>query len=285
MADVTVLGIGRMGAAMARALAAAGHSVTVWNRTPAAAEALEGECRVASTAAAAVADSDIVIATLASGAVTEAVLLSDDVRASLRPGAVVMDMGTSGVATAHALAEGLRGVRFVDAPVSGSVATIAAGQLLVMASGDESGVDDARAVLAAFAKKVVHLGPAGAGQAMKLSVNLVVHTLNSAVSEALALAVRAGVPADRAYDVFQDSVVAAPFVLYKRPAFLDEDAPVAMSLALVAKDLGLITAFADSLDSPAPTTRAVLGEVTEAVEAGLGDRDMAALARYLLGAT
>jgi 3-hydroxyisobutyrate dehydrogenase-like beta-hydroxyacid dehydrogenase len=77
-------------------------------------------------------------------------------------------------------------------------------------------------------------------------------------------------------------VVAAPFVLYKRPAFLDDDAPVAMSLALVAKDLGLITDFADSLGSPAPTTQAVLAEVTEAVDAGFGDRDMATLARYLL---
>lgn len=285
MADVAVLGTGRMGAAMARALAGAGHAVTVWNRTPAAADALADVCRVAPDAAGAVADADVVIATLATGAATEQVLLSDEVRGSLRPGAVVLDMGTSGVATARALAGGLAGVRFVDAPVSGSVATINAGQLLVMASGDESGVEDAREVLGAFAKKVVHLGPAGAGQAMKLSVNLVVHTLNSAISEALALAVRAGVPAERAYDVFQDSVVAAPFVLYKRPAFLDEDAPVAMSLALVAKDLGLITAFADGLGSPAPTTRAVLDEVTGAVEAGLGDRDMATLARYLLGET
>jgi 3-hydroxyisobutyrate dehydrogenase-like beta-hydroxyacid dehydrogenase len=116
---------------------------------------------------------------------------------------------------------------------------------------------------------------------MKLSVNLVVHTLNAAVSEALALAVEAGVSPSGAYDIFQESVVAAPFVNYKRAAFLDPDTPVAMSLALTNKDLGLITAFARELGLSAAVVDAVHAEVTEACSAGFADQDMAGLFRFI----
>jgi len=150
-----------------------------------------------------------------------------------------------------------------------------------MASGSREGVSRAEPVLAAVAKRVVHVGEAGSGQAMKLAVNLVVHSLNSAVSEALALASSAGVSPEAAYDVFQDSVVAAPFVNYKRAAFLDPETPVAMSLSLTAKDLDLITSFAAEQRVPASVAVAVRDEVAGAVEAGMGDQDMAALARYL----
>ena len=139
------------------------------------------------------AEADVVLSVLASGAATEAVLLDPATLAGLRPGAVVCDLATSGIETAELLAERLSaaGVRFVDAPVSGSVPTVVSGPLLVMASGDEGAVAALEPVLTSFAKRVVRVGPAGAGQAMKLAVNLVVHGLNAAVSEALVLATRA----------------------------------------------------------------------------------------------
>jgi len=288
VADVAVLGLGRMGAAMALRLVAAGHDVTVWNRTTSVARDLVAQVasprlRAAPTAAEAAADAFHVLSVLASGEVTVNLLLSDEVLASLRPGAVVCDLGTSGIAAAQALAQGLAsaGCAFVDAPVSGSVSTVQAGQLLVMASGDEGAIDQLRPVLAAFAKRVAFLGAAGAGQAMKLSVNLVVHGLNAVVSEALVLATRAGIDPAAAYDVFSDSVVAAPYVLYKRAAFLDPSAPVAMTLDLVAKDLGLISAAADDLDVTITATRAVAAEVDASLAAGYGGQDMAALTRFL----
>jgi 3-hydroxyisobutyrate dehydrogenase len=289
VADVAVLGMGRMGAAMARKLVEAGHRVTVWNRTRAAADAVAGEYRVevAASPADAVAGASLVISILASGPVTSAVLLDPAVLAALRPGTVVCDMATSGVDVAHELDSALTaaGARFVDAPVSGSVPTIIAGQLLVMASGDPSGIDDAEPILGAFAKKVARLGGAGAGQAMKLAVNLVVFTLNSAVSEALALATSAGVAPADVYDIFEDSVIAAPLVKYKRPAFLDADAPVAMSLALTRKDLGLITAFAAVQGVPTSVAAAVRDEVVQACDAGYAEQDMAALVRFLTDET
>ncbi|GAA0926673.1 hypothetical protein GCM10009558_106850 [Virgisporangium aurantiacum] len=98
-------------------------------------------------------------------------------------------------------------------------------------------------MLAAFASRVLHLGPLGSGATMKLVVNGVVHSLNQAVSEALVLAERAGVDRRAAYEVFAASAVAAPFVHYKRAAFEDPDGtPVAFRLDLVAKDLALLEA-------------------------------------------
>lgn len=289
MAEVAVLGTGRMGAAMVRRLAAAGHAVRAWNRTPDTVTRLladlppddAGRVRAATTPADAVGGADAVLAMLADGDVTRAVLLAPDVLAALSPGTVVVDLGTSGVAAARELAQRLAaaGARFVDAPVSGSVPAVLGGSLLVMASGDPGAVADAEPVLQAFARLVLRVGDAGAGQVMKLAVNLVVHDLNAAVSESLRLAEGSGVSREDAYAVLAESVVAAPFVQYKRAAFLDPATPVAFSLALVEKDLRLITEHARAHDRAVPVTDAALSAVRAAVAAGQGDRDMADLSR------
>lgn len=288
VAEVAVIGIGRMGAAMAAKLVDAGHHVRAWNRTPGPAQALAQQAKVvlAPTPGAAAAGCDLVISMLSAGSVTEAVLLDDEFLDQLQPGTLVCDMATSGIATAAALDARLRarGIAFIDAPVSGSVPSVASGQLLVMASGVQSEVQQAEPILLAFAKRVAYLGPAGNGQGMKLAVNLVVHALNAAVAEALTLAAAAGVPAEAAYDVLMDSSVAAPFVVYKRQAFLDPQAPVAMSLELTKKDLGLISDFAAAQGVPATVIDAVRAEVTAACDAGFASQDMAALARFLADA-
>ncbi len=286
MADVAVLGTGRMGAAMVRRLAAAGHTVRVWNRTAEKARLLVEELAApgvsqAASAAEAVRGAEATLTMLSDGQITQDVLLDPTVMEAMRPGSVIVDLGTSGVTAARALEAGLgaRGVRFVDAPVSGSVPAVESGTLLVMASGRTDAIDAAKPVLEAFARKVITLGPAGSGQAMKLAVNLVVHDLNAALSEALQLAEASSISREDAYSVLQESVVAAPFVQYKRPAFLDPDTPVAMSLGLVEKDLRLITAYAAQLDVGVPVTHRALDSVHRAVMEGWGGRDMADLSR------
>ncbi len=285
MADVALLGTGRMGAAMARRVAQAGRRVTVWNRTGEKARGLatSSPVSVAETPADAVRGRDVVLCMLADGAVTRTVLLDAEVLAVLAPSCVVCDLGTSGVAAARELDAGVRraGARFVDAPVSGSVSTVEAGSLLVMAGGDDAAIETARTVLSAFARRVLRVGEPGAGQAMKLAVNLVVHDLNAALSEALVLAENAGITRESAYDVLQESVVAAPFVNYKRAAFLDRTTPVAMSLDLVSKDMRLITDLARQLGVPATVTEAARRAVDEACAAGIGSSDMAQLGQFL----
>jgi 3-hydroxyisobutyrate dehydrogenase-like beta-hydroxyacid dehydrogenase len=208
-------------------------------------------------------------------------LLDTKVMAAYKPGAIVVDHGTSGVAAAATLAEGLADtqVRYLDAPVSGSVPSVLSGSLLVMASGDEATIEEAPNTLQAYARITLRVGELGAGQAMKLAVNLVVYDLNAAVSESLQLAEKSGIARDLAYNVLEESVVGAPFVKYKRAAFLDPDTPVAMSLSLVAKDLGLIQELARDVDGSVRATAAVAATVTDACALGVGADDMAALSR------
>jgi 3-hydroxyisobutyrate dehydrogenase len=285
VAEVALLGTGRMGSAMARRFAGAGHSVRLWNRTAEAAARLADElgARPCDGLKEAVSGAHVVISMLANGNATADVLLDEHVIGSLDRESVVCDMSTSGVDVARRIADAYAaaGCRFLDAPVSGSVTTVETGDLLVMASGDQAALLMVDPVLSAIAKHVIYLGEAGTGQAMKLSVNLVVHTLNAAVSEALAMASAAGVTTDAAYDVFENSVVAAPFVHYKRRAFLDPETPVAMSLRLTAKDLGLITSFAQAHGVSVPAAEAVRRSVDAACAAGLEQHDMAALFRHL----
>jgi 3-hydroxyisobutyrate dehydrogenase len=278
-----------MGAAMCRRLVGAGHRVRLWNRTGERAEAVREQVGagldVAVSPAAAVGDAAVVLSMLADGAATRGVLLDPHVLEALSADAVVCDLGTSGVEAARDLARAYAasGLRFVDAPVSGSVATVAAGQLLVMASGAAADVDAATSVLSAFSARVIRVGDAGQGQAMKLAVNLVVHDLNSALSESLVLAEGAGIDPATAYDVLENSAVGAPFVRYKRAAFLEADQPVAMSLDLVAKDFRLIAELASGQGREVPVSAAAHRVVDAAVAAGHGAGDMAHLRSYLAG--
>ena len=125
-------------------------------------------------------------------------------------------------------------------------------------------------------------GPLGSGAALKLAVNALIFALNNGVSEALVLAERAGIDRTLAYDVFAESAAGAPFIGYKRDAFINpESAPIGFSLALAAKDLRLISELAERLGVPMPQARVNEGIVNEA-SAHLGpDRDFAAVAALL----
>jgi 3-hydroxyisobutyrate dehydrogenase-like beta-hydroxyacid dehydrogenase len=277
-----------MGAAMARRIAAAGHDLTLYNRTTATAQSLADdiEAAVAATAREAAASAEVIVVSLADDAAVEATYRGDDgLLAGLAPGTVVCDTSTVDPDTPRrlaALAEEC-GASLLDTPVSGSVPVIERGELTVLAGGDVAALRRARPVLESFASTIFELGDIGAGAAMKLVVNSVVHAFNAALSEALTLAEKAGIDHATTYDVLESSVVGAPFVKYKRPAFVDpEETPVAFSLALVAKDYDLIARLAGSVGAEmkqADATRALVGRAV--ADAGLGDADMAALAAYL----
>ena len=289
MKSVAILGVGKMGSAMAKELATAGFQVALWNRNQSVAEKLASEINlpavtVSSTPKVALENVDIALCLFTNGTVTQSVLLDDsNVLEGVRSNLIIVDMGTSGVESAKALASALasKKIAFIDAPVSGSVATIAAHQLLVMASGDEAVIEQATPVFSVFAKKTAYLGQAGAGQAMKLAVNLIVHTLNAAVSEGLALATASGIEASAAYDVFDESVVAAPFVKYKRAAFLDPELPVAMRIDTVLKDLNLILGLGQSTGVQLTAAEGVAELFAQAQAAGYESQDMSALFRFI----
>jgi 3-hydroxyisobutyrate dehydrogenase-like beta-hydroxyacid dehydrogenase len=288
---VAILGVGKMGAAMAKELVAAGHQVHLWNRNKPIADDLvnslsSGTSSSYNSVPDALVQADIAICTFTNGEVTQSVLLEkpetlSDVKSNL----IIVDMGTSGVESAKILQSELskRRIAFIDAPVSGSVATVAAHQLLVMASGKPSDIERAKPVFSAFAKQTAYLGQAGAGQAMKLAVNLIVHTLSAAVSESLALAIANGIDPAAAYDVLEESVVAAPFVKYKRSAFLDSSTPVAMRIDTVNKDMNLILALGKSSGVELSSTAGVAELYSRAATNGFDSQDMAGLLRFIRG--
>jgi 3-hydroxyisobutyrate dehydrogenase-like beta-hydroxyacid dehydrogenase len=285
--QVAVVGMGRMGAAMARRLDEAGFAVTVHNRSRerAAAVAEDIGAAVAATPREAAASAPIVVCSLADDAAVRAVYEGEDgLAAGLAGGTVVLETSTVAPETVEVIAPLVRdaGATLLDAPVSGSVPSVQAGSLMIMVGGDEAAIPAARPVLDALAARVHHVGRTGAGATMKLAVNALVHAINVAVSEALVLAERAGIQRERAYEVFLGSAAAAPFLQYKRQAFEQPDAtPVAFSIDLVAKDLDLILALAARVGAPmgqAVTNRGIVGDVAAA---GLADADLSAVAEHL----
>ena len=288
---VSVVGTGRMGGAMAGRAAEAGHAVTVWNRTRSTAESVAIRCgrgvTVADTARDAARDADVVLVSLADDAAARATYGGDDgLVAGLGPGTVVADTSTVAPQTIRALEAAVRatGAVLVDTPVSGSVSSVEGGTILVMAGGRGDDLERARPALESFAQRVILLGPLGSGSTMKLAVNAMVFGLNQTLAEALVLAEKAGVDRELAYEVIANSAVAAPFVGYKRAAYEHpESAAVAFALDLVAKDLDLAAALAAGVGASVPqleTNRRVVGD---AIDAGLGEADLSAIAVHLRG--
>jgi 3-hydroxyisobutyrate dehydrogenase-like beta-hydroxyacid dehydrogenase len=286
---VALVGTGRMGATMVGTLRRAGAEVVVFNRTrsKAAAVARKTGATVAGSARDAAGGATVVISSLADdAAVQDAYAGPDGLAAGLGPGAVVCETSTVHPRTVHALAPLVAERRAVllDTPVSGSVQLVERGELTIMAGGDADALERARPVLEVLATRIFHVGELGTGATMKLAVNTIVHGLNLALSEALVLAEKAGVERTAAYEVFAASAIGAPFVQYKRAAYEHpEDTPVAFSLDLVAKDLDLaldLAAQAGATMEQAAANRRVVGA---AVAAGLGERDLSALATFLRG--
>lgn len=284
---VAILGTGRMGGAMAGTLRRAGFDVTVWNRTRATAETVAAAtgAGVAAGASQAVAEATVVISSLADdAAVTDVYTGGEPATAGLRAGTVVLETSTVAPRTIHDIRAAVeaRGAVLLDAPVSGSVSLVEKGQLTFMVGGDASALVRARPVLEALSAKVFHVGALGTGATMKLAVNALVHAINVALSEALVLAEKAGIDRGMAYDVFSAGAAAAPYVLYKRAAFLQPaETPVAFRLELTAKDLDLILGLASRVGARMDQATVNRAMVLAAMEAGLGSRDTSAVAVFL----
>lgn len=272
---------------MARRFRGAGHDLVVWNRDRTKAEAVAGDtgARIADSAAAAAAATDYLVSSIADDEALRSVYLGEGgVVSGIRPGTVAVDTSTVNPSTVRDVGAAVdaTGAGFLDCPVSGSVATVEAGALVVMAGGDPSLLPRVESLLAAISTRVVRVGDRGAGAACKLAVNGLVHGLNVALSEAIVLAEKAGVDRSLAYEVFASGAGGAPFVEYKRQAFLQpESAQVAFTLDLVAKDLELITSLGEEVGAPMEQARAGLGIVRRAIAAGRGGDDLSAVATFL----
>jgi 3-hydroxyisobutyrate dehydrogenase/2-hydroxy-3-oxopropionate reductase len=274
---------------MAGTLRRAGFDIVLWNRDQSKADAVATAigASVASSAAEAASKADVVLSSLADDVAVKSVYLdAEGAVAGLSPSSIAVETSTIDPMTVAAVGEAVEaiGASFLDCPVSGSVSSVEAGALTVMAGGEETSLQRVMPILEALSSRVIHVGGRGSGAVMKLAVNGLVHGLNVALSEALVLAEKAGVARSTAYEVFANGAGGAPFVQYKRDAYEHpDDAAVAFSLDLVAKDLELITGLGARVGAPLAQAETGLEIVRSAIAAGMGDRDLSAVAVYLRG--
>ncbi|SCF36491.1 3-hydroxyisobutyrate dehydrogenase [Micromonospora purpureochromogenes] len=234
MDATALLGTGTMGTALGRRLLATGHRLTVWNRTAERTGPLvDAGARAAANPAEAVRDADVVITMLTDATAVREVLFGvDGAAAALRTGAHLVEMSTIGPPAVRELAERLpRGVRLVDAPVTGSAGAAQAGRLVVLAGGEEVAVDQVAPVLASLGT-LRRCGGPGAGAAMKLVLNTALLTAVAAVADALAVADAVGVDRRTAWEALAAGPLGGAVA---RASATD----AAFAVALAAKDARL----------------------------------------------
>ena len=215
-----------MGAGIARQLMEAGHPLVGWNRTRAKAEHLvDAGMGWADTPREAAAGADVLFTMLTNtAAVEQAAEGEDGILAGLRPGTVWADLSTISPDASVALAERVAatGASFLDTPVSGSPATLAAGQMSVMVGGDRAAYDHVEEVLHAIGPKVTYIGPNGHAILSKVAINLALVVSVTAFAEAVTLVEKAGVDREAVVDAVLKSVIASPVIGYRAPLLVDD---------------------------------------------------------------
>jgi 3-hydroxyisobutyrate dehydrogenase-like beta-hydroxyacid dehydrogenase len=281
MADLGYVGLGVMGSSVTRRLLAAGHSVTVWNRTPEkAAPLLEAGAQWADSPREVAERSEVVFTMVTNTAAVQAVTDGPDgILAGLESGKVYVDMSTASPANTRALAEKVAavGAQMLDAPVSGTSITVDEGKASVMVGGDEDAFERVKPVFEAIGPKVFHLGPSGAAVTMKIAVNLSLAVQMLAFSEGVLLAEKSGIPRERVVEVMLASVISSPMVAYRGPLVLGHPDEVWFDCHMMQKDMNLALELGREVEVPLPTTAVTNEYLTAANAMGIGDKDFAVI--------
>jgi 3-hydroxyisobutyrate dehydrogenase-like beta-hydroxyacid dehydrogenase len=285
MANLGYIGLGAMGGRMAARLLAKGHRVTGHNRTRSKAQWLiDRGMGWADSPRAVAAATDALFVMVTDSAALEAVAHGPDgFLAGLGPGKTVIDMSTISPAVSRAVAAKVReaGADMVDAPVSGSVATLEQGKLSMMVGGDAAVFDRVKPILEDVGPKVTHVGGNGLAVSMKIAVNLSLAVQMLAFSEGVLLAEKSGIPRKTAVEVLTNSVVASPMVQYRGPFVLGLPEEVWFSVNMMQKDMSLALEMGRQLCVPLPTTAVTNECLTAARGAGLAEQDFATLFHLL----
>jgi len=283
---VAFLGLGIMGSRMAANLVRSGYELTVWNRTEAKAADFcrQHRAQLAATPAQAAADSGIVVTMVVDGAQVEHVLLGEEgVAASGRPGTLCVDCSTIGPSATREIAARLaeRGIRMLDAPVTGSSPRAQDGTLTIMAGGDSGDFDRAKPLLEAMGELIVHAGPLGHGQMVKLINNAVAATNAAVVGEALLVGARAGVDLDALSTVMSAGSGGSVMLSLKGGPMRSHDYSTLFKLDHMLKDVRLCLEEGQAAGVPFPFAALTREILTAAAGRGHGDDDFAALIEVL----
>ena len=284
---VAFLGLGTMGAAMAANLARAGFAVTAWNRTPGRAPELEQlGVATAATPADASAAADIVVVCVSDTPDVEAVLFGPDgVAHGARPGTLIVDCSTIAPSGSWDFAARLRerDLAMVDAPVSGGSEGARNATLTIFVGGDAADVERARPVLSALGRTITHVGPIGAGQAVKAVNQVILAGTYLGVAEGIVLALKAGLDVEQVVGALGGGAAQSWVLANRSGRMLDNDYPLGFKVALHRKDLGIALELAGQLGAALPVSALAAQLESGLIARGHGDDDMSALARAIRG--
>ncbi len=286
MARVTFLGLGVMGYPMAGHLAAAGHQVTVYNRSAAKAEswvAQHGGAHAA-TPAKAVKDAEIVFACVGNDDDLRSICLGPDgALGAMARGALFVDHTTVSAAVTRELAAlaDEHGLGFVDAPVSGGQAGAENGQLSVMCGGAQADFDRAEPVIDAYAKICRRLGESGAGQLAKMANQIAIAGLVQGLSESLAFAEKAGLDGRALVEVISQGAAGSWQMVNRHKTMLDDQFEHGFAVDWMRKDLGICLDAADEIGVSLPVTALVDQFYKDVQQMGGGRWDTSSLIKRL----
>lgn len=286
MTTLGFVGLGVMGGRIAKRLLDAGHPVLGYNRTAAKAQWLAAAgMRLESSPRAVAAGAEVTLSMVTDTSALHAVTDGPDgILAGLGPGKTFVDMSTVSPAASRALAERVRerGAEMLDAPVSGSVATLEEGRLSVMVGGPAAAVERVRPILLDIGPVVTHVGGNGQAVLMKVAANLSLAVQMLAFSESVLLAERGGVDRKTAVHVLLNSVIASPMLKYRGPFVLQMPEDAWFDCTMMQKDMLLALEMGRMLRVPLPATAAANELLTAARAMGLADQDFAAMFEVLV---
>ncbi len=280
---IAFLGTGLMGAPMARRLLAAGFAVTVWNRDRSKAEPLGAEGAVVmDTAVEAARGASVLFTMLTNGGAVSEVLFGSGVADVLEAGAVVVDTSSISPAAAreHAVKLAERGIKHVDAPVSGGVVGAEGGTLAIMAGGEADVIDSVRDIMAPLGR-VTRVGPSGTGQLAKLGNQQIVAVTIGAVAEAMLLVEAGGGSPEAFRAAIRGGFAESRILELHGQRMIERNFEPGGTARNQLKDLDTVLATAEGLSLRLPLTEAVRAEFAEFVEDGGGERDHSGLLQHL----
>lgn len=282
---VGMIGLGIMGRPMVRNLMKAGFAVTGFNRSQGPIDELAAEGMTPAKSACEVAEAvDVVITMLPDSPDVAAVMRGEDgVFAGAKPGTIVIDMSTISPLVAKALHEEAtaKGLRMLDAPVSGGDRGAIAGTLSIMCGGDAATFEEVRPVFEAMGKTIVLVGPASAGQTVKACNQVVVALAYQAISEALVLGAKAGVEPAKIIEVLNGGLAATRVMEMRGPTMIEHNFTPGFRVRLHHKDLGIALETAKAYGVPLPATAVVDQTLASLRAAGREDLDHSAILTYI----
>src|SRR5688572_445591 len=281
MLRVGFAGLGAMGAPMARNLHKAGLLKAVWNRSRDKAQALGAELGVSAPDGLEEFARQLDVAVICVSADADVRAVIEKLAPGLASGTLVIDCSTVSADTARWAAEYLagRGVRFVDAPVSGGVEGAKNGTLAIMCGGEPAAFDAARPVLAAMGKAIEHFGPNGNGQATKATNQIMCAGIIRACAEAMAFAGAHQLPLDRVVSTLGAGAGSSWYFVHRAPNMIRGSYPAGFRIRLHAKDLTICRDMAARFGVSLPVVDSMLAEYAELMAQGYGDEDISATHR------